>query len=417
MVYTQICEWLHDFVDGAEPEELLDSWDCNQWINDSEIISIFKEYVLPSLKHTKSQNDAIQILLAVISEYFEFRRIEALSTREPSLVLLSPERICVLPDNKKYLTSGEFSNLLQNNNLRKQVFKSKIGKDAFDKGGQEKVYLTKNDNPNFVKWNIRFEPIIKQLYEKKTGNTITSKIDKLNHTKLTNLIISSEDNLYILNNGTLLKLNSLSKSLSSTASSYSSLQIGMEICSVQNADSFNCTFETGSFMSMSDFKDSHVGIIYVYGVRHLPLTWEYVYSPIFPDTVEGRADALRWRHADYKNDSSASSVSSESTSSDCLHCPNCSMTLNESTGNATFVPCLKCNNPGAIMLEQMAWRLDTFKLDTYLKNERWWTTVAEPEFKQFWKDVNSANLDPLFTRPDDIEIGPMFIDEDVLFKK
>jgi hypothetical protein len=96
--------------------------------------------------------------------------------------------------------------------------------------------------------------------------------------------------------------------------------------------------------------------------------WTYEYSPLFPNTSEGRTAAEAWM-------------------------------------------------PTGAVLEKELWAVETIQTVTFQRNPRWWTTVGLPAYNEFWTDVDKARNNPQFLAPafhDDAEspvpTEAMFVD-------
>jgi hypothetical protein len=371
MVYSKVCEWLHDFVETSPPNELLDTWDFNRWIIDSEIDTMFQEFFLPLFKTKKSHDDATQIFNALKWEYFCFRKNEALSKyvpRENIIESLLQNRGDL---NLKKLESTDFSDIVTNNTLRLKRLKQP---------------LSSNSNVSL----FRFRPVIHKIYEALYGKTVRSDLGSHNHDACTSLFSAVEA---LVSDGRLLQTRVGPVLDIIPDSDYYKMQIDMEICNIDAVDYIECNFKCGDRISSNNVP-GFIGVIFTFGT---PESWRYIYSPLFPDTENGRL--LANKYSPYKTDSGSSSDN---------ECEDCTVKLDLS-GNADFFYCLKCSNPGSKILERINWQLDTWKISTVLRNPRWWTHVGLVEYRRFMSDLRAIHADPMFCRP-------MILDEDVFFK-
>jgi len=133
MVYSQICDWLSDFVDHGV--ELVDTWDCTEWINETEIITIFSDFVLPTYKTKKARTDALQILHALFWEYYQFKRAESLFMyKDDALAFDRIKNTQSVPQQSQewlkekceLLTASEFASILNEGATRLNVIREKL---------------------------------------------------------------------------------------------------------------------------------------------------------------------------------------------------------------------------------------------------------------------------------------------------
>lgn len=371
MVYSKVCEWLHDFVETSPPNELLDTWDFNRWIIDSEIDTLFQEFFLPLFKTKKSHEDATQIFNALKWEYFCFRKNEALSKYLPrenvdeSLFQNSGDLTL------KKLESSDFSDIVTNNTLRLKLLRRTT---------------CNNSNAGLV----RFRPVIHKIYEALYGKTIRSDLGSQNHKTCTSLFSAAEA---LVSDGRLVQTRVGPILDVIRLTDYCKMQVDMEICNIDAVDYIECNFKCGDRISTNNVP-GFIGVIFVFGT---PESWRYIYSPLFPHTEEGRS--LANKYSLYKTESCSSSDN---------ECEDCTVKLDLS-GNADFFYCLKCSNPGSKILERINWQVETWKITTVLRNPRWWTHVGLLEYKRFMCDLRAIQADPMFCHP-------MILDEDVFFK-
>ena len=426
MVYSQICEWLNDFIEADPPSELYDTWDCTEWIEDSEIIGLFNEVVIPTFKTKKAKDDSDQILHTLIWEYYNFRREEALKryTYDSSVfdrlknVVSVPQHTSEwLSEKYELLTASEFSSIIGDGAERHNILRTKSVKRlrSENEETQQNVCLTSSSGklPPML-WGHRFEPVVRNLYEAISGNSVYTGLGRLRHPKLTKLAASPDG---VISNGSLLEIKApISRELEKDTVPYEyycQMQIQMAVCDVGIAEYCECRFKTGDkFTDSVNGMPPFVGALVVYGVPNNINTWQYIYSPLYPDTKEGRLNALNWKPDVDETDNASNSADAD--------CQSCTLNINKDNGNAEFAPCMKCMNPGSVILEKKVWQIEDWQLIKVLRNPRWWSIVALPEYNRFFKDVNAAREDPMFLRPNDFPQkistgGPLFVDEDTLY--
>lgn len=431
MVYSQICEWLNDFIEADPPSELFDTWDCTEWIEDSEILGLFNELVIPTFKTKKAKDDSDQILHTLIWEYYLFRREEAFKKytydsvafdRLKSLKSVAQHSEEWLSEKSDLLTASEFSSIIGDSTeryhiLREKTFK-KLKSENQEAQGQQTVCLTSSSGkipPMY--WGHRFEPVVRSLYEALSGNTVYCGLGRVRHSSLTKLAASPDG---VISNGSLLEIKApISRELEKDNIPYEyycQMQIQMEVCNVGIAEYCECRFKTGDkFSDTVTDAPSFVGAIVVYGVPNNNSTWRYIYSPLFPDTKDGRLNAEMWKPDIDLEEKDQANISNSSDSD----CQQCTLNINKDTGNAEFMPCFRCLNPGSVVLEKKLWQIEDWQNIKVLRNPRWWSIVGLPEYNRFFKDVAAAKADPMFLRPNDfpqrIATGALFVDEDELY--
>jgi putative phage-type endonuclease len=414
MVFSQICDWLNDFVEGSDVI-LVDTWDCTEWLSESEIISVFEECVTPTFKTKKGASDATQILHALIWEYYLFRRAAAFSEivystddyeRLKSVASVQQHSPEWLMEKCDLITASEFSKIIKDGAARYNLILEKTVKLLPTTKQQRTVFISNNGSLEPMAWGHRFEPVVKQIYESVTGFTVYSGLGRLRHSNLKRLAASPDG---VVSKGCLLEIKApLTREIEDDEIPYEyycQMQVQMEVCNVQVCDYCECRFRSGSdFIDMSGCPAGQfVGSVAVVGLDDDYTTWKYVYSPLFPDTETGRCAARAWephfKSADY--------------------CQSCK--LHNIDGQTTeYVSCSTCSNPEFIVLEKCVWQLEAMQLIPVLRNPRWWTTVGLPEYNRFCDDLTKALVDPMYLTPAKIGINktrrPMFLDDDELYQ-
>jgi hypothetical protein len=384
MVYSQICSWLDDFVDGNSPEELLDTWDLTEWIEESEIITLFEECVIPTYKNKKSRDDATTILKSLIWEYYLYRQAISLQNIECDISGLS--RVKQLKSCSQHslewhlekydlLTASEFSDIYGNLSARVNLIKNKMTKSVTDGIVPQTVFLSKNDKLSPTIWGNKYETVVRDIYVKLTGCNVFAGLGRIRHPQLINLaaspdgIVESGDRL-----GRLLEIKSpISRQLEDQIIPrpyYCQIQIQLEVCDLEVADYCECKLETvkNGIWKSGNIGPAFIGAVAVIGNKNDYKTWKYVYSPLFENTEDGRNNVTKW-----KPDVSDNTI-----------------------------------------LELSCWQITGWQLITVRRNRRWWNTEGLPEYNRFWKDTLMARQDPSFlTQLFDDSIDPrvpLFVD-------
>lgn len=398
MVYSQICEWLDDFIGSDPPYELIDVWDLTEWIHESEVLDIFSEIVIPSFKNKKSRDDAENILHSLIWEYYLFRRggyINKLSPDTPgfehvkAMVGSTQQSLEWHREKRDLLTASEFACILDSR--RSGLLRSKVVPTLSDGLTPQNVFISCDGKLNASAWGTRHEEAVRIIYEAVNSCNVLAGIPRLRHSKLDGLAASPDG---IVQNGAfagrLLEIKApLSRVLEDDIvphDYYCQMQIQMEVCDIESADYCECRFnivKNGLWSDISGVLPKFVGSLAVVGLSNDYKTWKYVYSPLFTNDDKGRIDALNWKPDIIKND--------ETTVSD--------------TG---------MKSASEEILELETWEIIDWQVITVARNRRWWTAVGLPELKRFIDDMKKSRADPLYLLSNKIvDLGPpapMFID-------
>jgi hypothetical protein len=363
MVYTQVCTWLDDFVGEDPPAELLDVWDFNEWINESEIIEVFKDIVVPTFKKNQTKEDAESILKSLLWEYYLFRRQSALDVikdlsgnvaRIRSLGGTEQMSEAWFNEKKQVLTASEFSKILDNNRL--STIRSKLGTGISFSDKYNPVVLTRGDGKiSPMSWGYRYEPVVRAIFEKINKCSTFSNIGRNRHS-LHNGLAASPDGIIVdgPKAGRLFELKApYSRRLEEEIIPYEyycQMQVQMEVFDVEAVEYFECSIVTVS--SWESTEPEYIGALAVTGEMEDYTSWTYVYSPIFSNDVAGKAAVSDWL-------------------------------------------------PEGNVLEKQVWATQRWQNLTVLRNKRWWSSIGEPEYLRFKKDVVAALADPLYLKPRD----------------
>ena len=266
MVYSQICDWLSDFIDGAAPAELLDAWDCEQWIAESEVMEMFSEFVLPTFKKEETRADAENILKALLWEYYLFRRAATAVAAAVAYDSGLHERLATATAaGELILNSRDFSGILiagprRNSVLRRSVRASPVP-PATD------IYAS----------------VIRQIYESVTKSKVHADVGAIFHQGLTTLVDG------VVDKGCLLGL----QGDLSDEEFYCQMQVQMEMCDVDVTEVCKYKIIEGSAVG-AKFSGAFIKEA------------DTVYSPLFIDdnaglrdwiaslVAAGAADAVVW---------------------------------------------------------------------------------------------------------------------------
>jgi hypothetical protein len=374
MVYSQICSWLDDYISSESPEELLDTWDLTEWIEESEIVDVFSDCFIDMLKTKKAQNDAEKIIHGLIWEYYLLRRGERIQGLVPDtdLCMRLRSEVSVRQRTNEWhkerislLTASEFHSILGDGAGRDALIKSKIvsglrdGRDA----EVQTVFLTgRNGKLNPCAWGFRFEQVVGDIYSTLVGCDIYCGLGRLRHKTLSKLA-ASPDGLVIsgARAGRLLEFKApVSRTIEDDVIPYEyycQIQIQLEVCDALAADYCECKIEAGL---IDDGK--YIGALAVVGDKANISSWSYVYSPVYPNNPEGLANVKAW-------------------------------------------------TPEGHVIEHQFWTCVKTHIMTVVRNSRWWSTVGLPEYECFWKDVDAARTAPTDSFLADTYEKPLFIDD------
>ena len=375
MVYSQICTWLDDYIGGDSPEELLDTWDLTEWVEESEIVEVFSDCFIDMLKTKKAQNDAEKIVHGLIWEYYLLRRSESLQrlTADADLCMRLRSEVSVRQRTNEWhkerssvLTASEFHSILGDGSTRDAVVKSKIVTGLRDSRNAtvQTVFLTgRNGKLNPCAWGFRFEQVVGDIYSTIAGCDIYCGLGRLRHKTLSKLA-ASPDGLVISGPGAgrLLEFKApVSRQIEDDIVPYEyycQIQIQLEVCDAAAADYCECKIEDGL---ISDGK--YIGALAVIGDKANIASWTYVYSPVYPNTDTGLAQVKAW-------------------------------------------------TPEGNVIEHQFWTCVKTHIMTVMRNKRWWSTVGLPEYECFWKDVeNKRGVPDVIFIEEDTYQKPLFIDD------
>jgi hypothetical protein len=381
MVYSQICSWLDDFIDGNSPEELLDLWDLTEWIDESDIITLFEECVLPSYKNKKTRDDAMIILKSLLWEYYLFRRDSVVKNvvcdisglqkvKSKSLVSCSQHSLDWHIEKYDLLTASEFFDTFGSLSSRNALVKNKVVKLLTDGIAPQTVFLSKDDKMPATCWGNKYEHVVREVYSKFTNCAVFSNLGRIRHSELVNLaaspdgIVESGERL-----GRLLEIKApISRVLEDKIipeQYYCQIQVQLEVCNLDVADYCECKLEIVKDGAWKHYVNvpAYIGAVAVVGDAQNYKTWKYVYSPLFEHTKEGQQLATDW--------------------------------VPDSSGTILEIAC---------------WQITEWQLITVKRNKRWWVAEGLPEYYRFWKDVYTARRNPSCLVDDDVPTGPLFID-------
>jgi hypothetical protein len=406
MVYSIVCRWLDDYL-ADEELELSDAWDFMEWVEESEVLEVFQDCVLKTLKQERSRKDAEMILYSLLWEYYLLQRDlsnsrieadESVAPRLQSAPSVKREAGQWFIEKRNLVLADEFYLMLEAKNVRKRLVKSKVSKRITDR--DDAAVATGSLNPQA--WAYKYRPVIQSIYEKHIAGALGRTGGRYRHPTLTRLA-AEPDGIVVSGSRAgrlLLAAAPVSRIMENELipdPHYIELQVAMEVCSVAAADFCECYISSGTTWKLGTAVAAGVGVgaVAVVGLPDAVETWRYEYSPLYDNTVEGRALAEAWSphvraitdtDADADADAAVTAVATEQ------------------------------------LLEKHLWEIEKIQIITVRRNPRWWAAVGLPAFVDFWKHVDAVRNDPMFLSPASLDegaaggadrqspVGPMFVD-------
>jgi hypothetical protein len=382
MVYSSVCDWLDDYL-ADDATELYDTWDFMEWVEETEIAEVFKECLLTTLSRKESKKDATAIFYSLLWEYYLLKRDSSLARIEPDTKLYPRLSIASsvpqqsdqwFKEKRNLLTASEFYIVLDKTKLRRDLLMSKVAHRISSPEKEQTVFLSNGRRLGSMAWGHRYESVIRQVYSQHVAKGEVRDCGRYYHSTLKRLA-ASPDGIVISGprTGRLLEIKApVSREIETEMVPepyYTQVQIQLEVCDAAVADYCECRISAGSTWRLAEGAGGpFVGAVAVIGTMEKSADWHYEYSPLFPNTAEGRAEAEAW-------------------------------------------------TPAGDVLEKELWAVEALQTVTFQRNPRWWATVGLPAYNEFWTDVDKARNNPQFLAPafhDDAEspvpTEAMFID-------
>jgi len=371
MVYTNCVNWLSDWLEGERPV-LMDEWDLSTWMNDemNAATASFLEY---GFKSPRARNDVLMILRALYYEYFLLQQTNHIRSLTPDNS--APGRLRNVfqttqksgswhTESRDLLTGHEFGGICYSTPAKRSLTLSKkcgavlpAGDDEIDETKHSKTVFLSSEEGNLsaLKWGWRYEPVVRDLFERCVAEgTVYDGLGRIRHPTLPRLA-ASPDGIITTGPrcGRLVEIKSpISRKLTGEIplDYYCQMQLQAEVCDVAAVEYVECRCETFQpvdvdFTVLSASKIPWIGKICVVSptADTSPDLYEYVYSPLFPNTQNGLRDCVAW------------------------------------------LP----TNP-LVFHEVSYWFVRDWFTKTVLRNRRWWDAVGYPAYVEFWKEVDEA---------------------------
>lgn len=381
-MFSNTINWLDDWIEYNSPEQLIDSYDIEQWMN-GEMIDVIDLYLDCSYKKVRTKEDCKDVIRALMYEYAKFRQSIALdiirqrSEKDKSKIV---KRILELPqtaqktkewklESLNLLTGHEFADVVYGSEKMREAIIIKKCSPLIETSEQT-CYITPVDGKlSPFKWGWRYEPVVKSIFEKYyVKGKINDNIGRIRHSSLPRLA-ASPDGLIISgpNTGHLVEIKSpISRELDNKIplNYWCQMQLQAEVCDIDIVEYVEIRFETVPINKdvevwlKKPFKDNipkMFGVICVVGKEGDYNSNRYVYSEPF----ESIKDFMEYKPK-YEKDEK--------------------------------------------IYELCAYRVLDYHHTSVLRNKIWWETVGKPAYEEFWTDVDELK-----------KSGKSFKKEEVLF--
>jgi len=369
MVYSSCAAWLADWLIADRPT-LMDEWDLSMWMEHemNDATTCFLEY---GFKSSRGRNDALLILRALYFEYFLLQQslhCRSLSPNPTAVArLLSVQQTTQKSaswhsESHDLLTGHEFGAVCYGTPARRNLVLAKkcaplvVVDETVEMKHSQTVFTTSQDGSlSALKWGWRFEPVVRDLFERCIAQgSVDDTLGRIRHSTLPRLAASPDG---LITNGPrcgrLLEIKApISRDLTGEIplDYYCQMQLQAEVCNVAAVEYVECRCEVFSITDaditvIGASKIPWIGKICVVAADEsiAAADYEYIYSPLFPNTRIGLRDCSAWLPA-----------------------------------------------RAVIIHEASYWFVRDWFTQTVMRNQRWWTDVGYPAYVDFWKEVDEA---------------------------
>ncbi len=380
-MFSNTLKWLDDWVENNPPEQIYDSFDIENWMND-EMIDAIDCYISYSFKKSETKTDCINVLRTVLYEYCKFRvslgiktvkKSNSVSEKIIKRMLETPQTEQKTKEWKKeslnLLTGHEFADVVYGSEKIRQAVIAKKCSPLLETPDQT-CYITPTDGKlSPFKWGWRYEPVVKSIFEKyEAKGVINDKIGRIKHSTLPRLA-ASPDGLIESGpmKGHLIEIKSpISRVLNNTVPKdyWCQMQLQAEVCDIDVVEYVEIRFESKpidkdiEIFLQKPFKGGvpkMFGVICVVGKEGEYNSNRYIYSDPF-ETIE---DFMTYKPKMEKDEN---------------------------------------------IYELCAYRVLDYHHQSVIRNKIWWETVGKPAYEDFWIDVDEARAS-----------GKIFKKEEILF--
>lgn len=393
-------QWLSDWTQDLPP--ILDEYDLAEWLEQEGCESL--ELLLKSFKKPKVRQEAIEVLRALVWEWYLSRRDTAIATLPTFSASESADivnRLLKAPqtaqksaawhlESRELLTGHEFAGVVYGTPSAFQAAVAKkcaVPLNPAELPAESRI-VYKSPLSAF-QWGWRFEQVIRTLYEEEVACApVDDTLGRIRHPTLPRLA-ASPDGLITRGHkaGRLLEIKApVSRVLTGIIPEdyYCQMQLQAEVCDVCAVEYVEVRFDTQpvhEFLRGVDLGNGELGNEDVHEVltRFLtptqssvspikpercgavlivadsqdapPESWTYMYSPTYALNIEGLQQAICWK------------------------------------------PNLK-----KVVLEHTIWRIADWWNTTVPRNKRWWNEVGQPAYESFW-DTVATQKEKGFVKP------------------
>lgn len=378
-LFSTCVEWLNDWTQILD-FPMIDTYDLAAWMEE-EGCEALQFFVETAFRKTKTRTDALEILRALLWEWFVCMRethIGSLSSKGTDVQRLltmqqtAQKTAAWHAESRNLLTGHEFAHVVygtpaafQAAVARKCVAEAVI--DPEDVIESRTVYVSPLSP---FQWGWRYEPVIRDLYQTcVAGGRVDDTLGRIRHPTLPRLA-ASPDGLICEGprTGRLLEIKApVSRELNGELPRdyYCQIQLQAEVTDVSAVEYVEIRFDARQADTLLTAEERHTFLTQVHQTTAEPFghlcgcvlvlaphadaqadTWTYAYSPFFPLSEEGCRSALAWF---------PDSISEET-----------------------------------VVLERSVWRVKDAWTTTVPRNRRWWSEVGQPAYERFWVAVDEA---------------------------
>lgn len=370
-VFSACVEWLDDWSTDVPP--FLDEYDLVSWLEEEGIES-FELFLTTAFRKSKTRQDAIELLRALVWEWYLSKRASHLAELDKQNTAAVVPRLLGAPQTAQKTPAwyAEARDLLTGHEFAAIVY----GTDAaFDRAVAKKcappMDLTLLQDAEHTQesrtvycspltpfqWGWRFEPIIRSLFEiEVAGGRVNDTLGRVRHPTLPRLA-ASPDGLIVdgPKAGRLVEIKApITRLLTRVIPQdyYCQMQLQAEVADVEAVEYVEVRFEilAESMESMEPREGvpNWMGVVLVIApsATSEPETWTYAYSPLQPCSDTGFTACQTWLPDDFPSE--------------------------------------------GVVVERSIWRIRDWWTTTVPRNRRWWAEVGQPAYEDFWATVDEA---------------------------
>ncbi len=376
-MFSSILEWLHDWISSYDaPLTLRDEYDLQTWMEE-EMLEAIEIFLMNAFRKQKTRAQAIEILRAILWEFYVFQRAAYIESLVPSENVV--QKLLAIPQTpqktaawyteaRELLTGHEFAGAVYGTpKAMEALVAKKCGAEVImDSTNQETVIESRTVYQcplNPFQWGWRFEQVIRQLFEQEIAQgAVDDTLGRIRHPTLPRLA-ASPDGLIVNGprKGRLVEIKApVSRVLKQEIPEeyYCQMQLQAEVTDVDAVEYIEVRMGLlTDYSSEEKFLEESCGsfpermgvVLIVATSPEQTDTWKYAYSPIWPISPESLELAKEWMPTDMDE-------------SQCI-------------------------------VERSVWRVKQAWHTTVPRNKDWWNQIGFPAYKAFWSDVDAARAD------------------------